>query len=98
MMTREQFEYPVEEWFKGEYECIPMYMREALERYLIDKKPPGDFLIAIITNDLRGAVNRADSTNAPLIPTYVRWLFNRAPGISHGSPQKMQDWLAGDKA
>lgn len=92
-----QFEYPVAEWFTGEYACIPEYMQAALKRYLIDRIPPGDFLTAVITNDLRGAVNRADGENLPLIPTYVRWFYNRAPGISHGSPQHLENWLA-DKA
>jgi hypothetical protein len=97
-MTAEmQFEYPVETWFVGsDYDQIPPHMREAIEMYVIERKCTGDFLRAVITNDLRNAVNRADSTNLPLLPVYVRWFYNRAPAACHGSPARFEAWLQGN--
>jgi hypothetical protein len=88
-----QFEYPVTEWFTGEYAAIPERMREGLKRYVIDGLIPGDFLTAIIQNNLRNAVGYADDENLPLLPLYVRWFYNRPPSVSHGSPEAFVEWL-----
>jgi hypothetical protein len=87
------FEYPVEEWFTGEYAAIPPHMQDAIKRYVIDKLRPGSFLSSVISNDLRGAVNYADSENLPLLPVYVKWFYNRAPSGCSGNPQQLEDWL-----
>jgi len=94
MKVETQFEYPVETWFVGDsYDQIPPHMREAIERYVIEHKATGDFLRAVITNDLRGAVGHADDTNLQLLPVYVRWFYNRAPSKCHGSPALLEAWL-----
>jgi hypothetical protein len=38
--------------------------------------PGGGFVHAIVNNDLRGAVNRADAVNLKMIPFYVTMLEN----------------------
>jgi hypothetical protein len=88
-----QFEYTVEEWFTGEYAAIPERMQEGIKRYVIDRLSPGDFLVAVITNNLKNAVGHADDENLPLLPLYVRWLYNRAPSRCHGSPAAFAAWL-----
>ena len=93
MATATQFEYPVSEWFTGEYESIPAHMQDGLKRYVIDRLRPGDFLTAVIMNDLRNAVGHADDDNLPLLPLYVRWFYNRAPSRCHGSPAAFVAWL-----
>lgn len=87
-------EYPVDEWFTGQYSLIPERRQEALKRYVIDRVPPGNFLTAIITNDLRGAFWSADDENARLVGLYVRWFYNVPPGLCHGNRQAMDEWLA----
>lgn len=89
------FEYPVEEWFTGDYENIPTHMQETIKRYVIEKVRPGDFLSAIIKNDLRNAIGHADSENLPLIKLYVQWFYNRAPMACTGSESAMNSWLSG---
>jgi hypothetical protein len=91
--TATQFEYPVSEWFTGEYAAIPERMREGLKRYVIDRLRPGDFITAVVRNDLRNAVSRADDENLPLIPLYVQWFYNTAPARCHGSPEAFAEWL-----
>lgn len=66
------------------YEVIPQHMRDAIMRYAINRIAPGDFLRSVICNDLRGAVNHADSINLPLLKTYVQWFYNRCPSFLVG--------------
>ena len=93
-----QFEYPVEEWFTGQYADIPVDMQDSLKRYVIEKIKPGDFLSAVITNDLWRAVGHADAINLPLLKTYVQWFYNRSPSGCRGSVSAMEKWLASKPA
>lgn len=83
--------------FDGEYEAIPEDMRQAMKRYVLEGRETGDFLTAVICNDLQRAVSRADLKNLPLLQTYVRWFYNVAPSDCHGSAQHMRDWIASFK-
>lgn len=80
--------------FDGGYEKIPEHMQAALRRYVLEGIKPGDFLTAVICNDLRNAVGRADGENLPLLSLYVMWLYNIAPGSCWGSPEAMAKWMA----
>lgn len=89
-------EYPVDAWFADEpYSKIPKHMQEAIIRYIVERLPTGSFLQAVIENNLRDAVNRADSENLVLLKTYVQFFYNRAPAGCSGYPQVYKDWLAG---
>jgi hypothetical protein len=79
--------------FEGEYSQIPEHMQAALRRYVLEGRRPGDFLTAVICNDLRNAVGRADETNLPLLKLYVQWLYNIAPGLCWGSTETMLKWM-----
>ena len=80
--------------FDGEYSVIPDYMQESLREYVNTGRLSGDFLRAVLTNNLYDAVGRADANNRPLIPVYVRWLYNRAPGVCFGSIDEVRAWVA----
>lgn len=73
---------------------IPNYMWGAIERYVQAGIPPGDFLTAVICNDLREAVGRADDINLKNLPAYVAYFHNEVPGLAWGSKEKMQAWMA----
>lgn len=90
-----EFERPVSEWFDGQYSLIPERMQAGLKRYVIDRKQPGAFLTAIITNDLRRTFANADEENVKLVGLYVRWFVHVPPGICWGDPARMAAWLAG---
>lgn len=79
--------------FQGEYAAIPPRMQAAIMRYVLNRVKPGDFLTAVICNDLRQAVGLADAENSPLIPLYVRWLTNNAPSVCWGDAAAMRVWL-----
>lgn len=83
--------------FDGEYEAIPEDMRQDMKRYVLEGRETGDFLTAVICNDLRQAVSRADLKNLPLLQTYVRWFYSVAPSDCSGSVQHMRDWIASVK-
>jgi hypothetical protein len=78
-----------------DYSQIPRHMMESMVRYMHDRIEPGGFLYAVVTNDLKGAVARADSTNIELIPVYVSFLYNEAPSECWGSNEKVGKWLSG---
>ena len=77
--------------FKGFY--IPDRMMGGLTRYIEDGIPPGDFLTAVISNDLSEAVGRADEENLRNLPAYIGYLYNKAPSGCWGSMTKMHDWM-----
>ncbi|KKM57028.1 hypothetical protein LCGC14_1551130 [marine sediment metagenome] len=78
------------------YDRIPVaYMREGVVAYCEERRQPGDFLTAIICNDLRGAVLRADDTNTNHLASWVRWFMWEAPIGSWGCREAMEEWIAG---
>jgi hypothetical protein len=70
---------------------IPDYMHVGITYYVESGILPGDFLVAILTNDLRSAVRCADDTNMDLIPTYVKFFYSNVPYEIWGSNAKVQD-------
>jgi hypothetical protein len=79
--------------FNGDYAQIPPHMQAAIRRYIIEGIQPGDFLTAVITNNLRNAVGKADADNLALLKLYVQWFYNEAPAPCWGSQQNMDEWL-----
>ena len=72
---------------------IPERMMGGLTRYIEEGIEPGHFLAAVICNDLREAVGRADDENIRNIPAYVGYLYNHAPSSSWGSREKFDAWI-----
>jgi hypothetical protein len=72
---------------------IPERMLGGLTRYVDNGIKPGGFLTAVISNDLREAVWRADGENLAKLPAYVAWLYNEAPKGCWGSRENMQRWM-----
>lgn len=76
---------------------IPDYMQGGLIRYYDSRIPPGDFLTAVLSNDLMEAYNRADENNQHSMRAYVVWLYNCAPGrAGYGSYDAVKTWLNGE--
>jgi hypothetical protein len=74
---------------------IPTHTMESLDNYFLKGYQPGGFLISILTNNLIGAVNGADSANRHAIYEIVKWLTNetRLPLNSWGCTENVIDWL-----
>lgn len=75
-----------------DYAAIPPHMMDSLQHYIQEGCPVGNFLTAVLENDLREACSRADDTNLWLIPIYVAYLYNKAPIGCWGSPERVRAW------
>lgn len=73
---------------------IPEHMRDAVRRYYFDGIAPGSFLTAVLSNDLMGALGKADDENITALPQYGAFLYNYVPADSFGSPERVKQWLA----
>jgi hypothetical protein len=80
------------DYWRAPFDVIPAHMQAALERFIVEHRAPGSFLRSVILNDLRGAVNYADSENCPLIPLYVK--FGQLLGLWPMTPAAYDSWLA----
>ncbi|HUS89234.1 MAG TPA: hypothetical protein VMW91_07700 [Desulfosporosinus sp.] len=72
---------------------IPYRMGPGIRRYIDDHIRPGDFLCAVISNNLKEAVHQADDENIQNLPAYVAYFYNKAPYNCHGSKEIMEAWL-----
>ena len=82
-------EYQIE---MARYE-LPIYMAEAVFRYLEHRIPPGGFLSAVISNDLCGAIARADDNNRDALYRWVGMVYNEFPDGAWGTPEKLKAWV-----
>ena len=68
-------------------------MLESLNAYIDHGRPVGDFLTAVLSNDLKEACGRADEDNLAALPAFVGYLYNEAPIMCWGSHERMKAWL-----
>lgn len=74
------------------YKNIPEHNMNGFENYLIHGIEPGSFLMAVLTNDLYGAVFKADSANLIHIPHIVSFLHT-VPSICFGNIENVRRWM-----
>jgi len=74
-------------------DMIPGHLQDGLDRYICDRVRPGQFLCAVLGNDLLGAVRRADRLSYAGMPGIVEALIGYAPATAWGSESKVAAWL-----
>ena len=74
------------------YEKIPEHIREAVQRYIEQGVLPGNFLQAVIRNDLIDSFARADDVNRSRLFDIVMFFYNEAPAGCWRSEEKMLAW------
>ena len=74
---------------------VPEHLVSGLALYLVARLPPGHFLTAVLSNDLREAIGHGDAASIAGLKPLVVYLFNRVRGDAWGSAQKVTDWLSG---
>ena len=79
------------------YERIPEHLRGGMQRYIEKGIEPGDFLTAVICNDLKESFARADDTNRERMFDIVCFIYNEAPSLCWGSREKMNAWIKAKK-
>jgi len=72
---------------------IPQLTREALDRYVNDKIPIGGFLLAVLSNDLFGAIGQADRENRAALADICEYIYNELPGNCWGSKDIVWKWV-----
>ena len=82
--------------FNNEYQAIPAHTQEALTNYVEHKRYPGGFLTAVLTNNLMGAVSKADNQNIAALPLIAKYVYNHLPATSWGSEEKLHKWCEDD--
>ncbi len=73
---------------------IPAYMHYGVVSYVEDGAPVGDFLEAIISNNLVSSFAAADGDNVLCIRAYADLLYNHFPSGSWGSRDAYKEWIA----
>jgi hypothetical protein len=76
-----------------DYSDLPEHMQDGMRLYMEQHRRPGNFLTAILENDLMGALSKADDINKHRLLDYGRWLYNNAPPNSFGSKENVKLWL-----
>ena len=54
---------------------------------------PGQFLQAVISNDLKEAVSRADDNNVKILHVYICFFYNKTPSACWGSMKNLIEWV-----
>lgn len=72
---------------------IPHYMQKGITEYVLHGRKPGDFLCALLKNDLMGAAGRADGGNIHLLGEYAKLLYNHVPYGCYGSEENFDAWI-----
>lgn len=70
--------------------------RETIVNYVNFGLPPGGFITAVLSNDLFGAIGRADAENLRDLHEICLFVYNKIPSECWGSRQSVERWLARD--
>lgn len=63
-----------------------------LVQYIVGGRPLGDFLTAVMENNLMEAYGRADKESAAGMKELCAFLYSYAPNACHGNPERVQAW------
>lgn len=69
-------------------------IKSSLNRYAKERVLTGDFLRAVLENNLCEAICRADSDNRKDILEIVQYVYNELPGNCWGSKEIVEKWLS----
>lgn len=72
-------------------------MVPAIKRYVEHRILPGNFLVALFSDELHNTIRHADGTNYPLIGEWGKWVWNEMPLVMSGSRQSVDAHVAGEE-
>ena len=75
-----------------EYEDVPEHVLDELDRYGKDAKPLGGFLTAVVSNNLQGAVGRADPEMMQVLKQIVTYVNCQLSPQCRGSMDHVRRW------
>lgn len=75
------------------YDQLPQHIRGSMRRYIESGIEPGGFLMAVLCNDLMGAMGKADDVNRERLWDICGFLYNEAPATCFGSIEAFLSWV-----
>lgn len=75
-----------------DYTYLPAHMQEGAKRYVEHGTEPGDFLRAVLENNLLRAFERADAVNSSYMKEWALFLYH-APRACWGSRETVNKWV-----
>ena len=72
---------------------MPQHTKYQIDEYVNNYMPPGDFVRAVLSNDLMEAFMRADDINMHCMKDIMKYVYNNIPSVCHGSPERVEEWL-----
>jgi hypothetical protein len=75
------------------YHVINPNIIKCLHNYVFHKLQPGGFVTAVLSNDLREAVGRADGHNVNTLKEILTYCYMQIPSACWGSPESVVNWL-----
>lgn len=79
---------------KEQYRVIPERTLETLEAYVRDHRPPGGFLQAVLSNNLKEALGKADRENLLALKEIVGWVYWECPYKAQGTLENYRAWVS----
>lgn len=76
---------------------MPERTKLALDEY-VKYGECGDFIEAVLRNDLTWAVFNADAENLAALEAIVRYVYNHIPSAAWGSQKAVDEWRAARRA
>ena len=76
------------------FDRLPPYMQDGAKRYVEEGCTPGDFLQAVLENNLSGAYGYADDVNIREMYNWAMWLHNDIPALCWGTKDQVKAWCA----
>lgn len=71
---------------------LPRAVFRALIVYVKAGRLPGEFLQAVLRNDLFAAASRADAVSKAMLPDLCLFIYNECPAPCWGSPGHVYTW------
>ena len=76
-----------------DYNTLPDRLRHGMKLYVDHGIDPGSFLMAVLTNNLIGALNTADPNNLRDLKEIVNWFHGELPGGCWGTEDVVENWI-----
>ncbi len=77
-----------------DYSQLPEHLRKGVEEYIERGHIPGDFLSAVISNDLMQAFGHGDDMSKSALEGIIQFMWMEAPSSCWGSKDFMKKWAA----
>ena len=71
---------------------VPTHIHGGIWRYVVEGILPGDFLRAVLDNNLTRAFGCADDRNTEHMHDIVKFMYNEVPSMCWGTPKRVDDW------